>query len=202
MRLSNLKPWLIVLGLLLGFVATTLPANAQVMKTSTHKHLQGGRFQVHCNAAVVHLNGTQVPTITCPKPASAGSVGGGKMSASLPNIGADDNCNQAGELRIWWDESYSGWEICFTGTGFTNMTDYCAWGWLYGEYGCWNWNDSATSYRAECTDGHFYTDTNGNGSYDYFSLNSSNYLFGTGNMSNVPNDSLSSIQIAYSASSC
>lgn len=103
-----------------------------------------------------------------------------------PHTVATD-CTDVNDLAIYADAGQSGDRICFSGTGFVNLTDFLhGWGGIYG-----NWNDIASSWRAGIHFGTFYSDLNGEGR---------SYNFGRGSSGNfgdtvIGNDQLTSIKV-------
>ncbi|GER90747.1 hypothetical protein KDW_49090 [Dictyobacter vulcani] len=89
-------------------------------------------------------------------------------------------------MVIWSDANLQGWSICFVGTGFVNMTSFSV-------NPFWNWNDQASSYGTGCLDGIFYTNTNGWGQSQPFTMKTTGNF--DGYAGHLPNDALSSIYI-------
>ena len=67
-----------------------------------------------CSHLSVHLNGTQPATKTC----LDGQIS--TTGVSEPDCGSGTNI----ELILWWDPNYSGANICFSGTGATDLGEY------------------------------------------------------------------------------
>jgi hypothetical protein len=116
---------------------------------------QGGHATKHfvaqpCEHLLVHLRGSASPLTTCldSVPAS-NSV---RHPASI-SITCDDY-----SLVLYWDANFSGPTLCFSGSGWANLTDYCAPIYLGG---CLqNWNDKTSSFISHDTPGAFYKDIN------------------------------------------
>ncbi len=66
-----------------------------------------------CSHLSVHLNGTQPATQTC-------------LDGQISTTGVSEpDCGTTGiELILWWDPNYSGANICFSGTGSTDLGEY------------------------------------------------------------------------------
>ena len=151
-----------------------------------------------CSHQSVHLNGKNAPTVICLDQQAKGTH---------PYISVS-GCNTA-TVTVWWDQSFLGDSICFSGNGFANLTSYApAWYNVIGCH-CTSWNDQASSFalsgcvlngnpRANNPDfpGYFASDTNGNGQRQYFKWPvSKSWSDFTGQNGILPNDSLSSIYI-------
>jgi hypothetical protein len=157
-------------------------AQAAVRATPTNKP------GYNCTVLQVQLHGSQPATSTC--------LSKGKMTQKKglrqPFVNVTQ-CSQAA-LEITADINGNGFTICFIGSGFANMTDYCG-----PSPFClsWQWNDKASYFSSGCSGGVFYTDINGNGAAQLFHpYEASNFPFG-----NIPNDSLSSLQLSNSCNS-
>jgi hypothetical protein len=131
-----------------------------------------------CSHLSVHLNGTQPATQTCLD---------GQIS---PNGVSEPDCGATGiELILWWNANYSGPNICFSGTGSTELDSYpapaltCL---------CTSWDKQASSFemRDSSTVKTIYTDKGENGA----SFHATVYQ---GNLANTPvgDDNASSISI-------
>lgn len=135
-----------------------------------------------CNNLHITLRGNTndaAPIIECSDALSSGGVS--------PNIGVVD-CSSS-SIILYWDE-YAGGTLCFSGTGATDLTSYCA-PWNYG--GCVNnWNDKVTSFTSYAN-GKLYRDI-GEQNYLYSLSNGSRADF-AGN--NSLNDQASSICLGY-----
>lgn len=138
--------------------------------------------QQSCSVLQVELHGSQPATSTCLQSGKTASTSG-TVSPNTVVTGCSSHA-----LELYSDPDYSGYTICFIGSGFVNMTDYC--GPL--PVGClWNWNDAASSFWLGCSPVMFYTDTNGGGGSFYVgAYGKNNFPLGA-----INNDSLSSLRL-------
>ena len=151
-----------------------------VVRAAPAGKLDSGNTQ-NCFVLQVTLHGSQPATSTCVVQGKAQLTSGTVQPTTYVT-----GCSNAA-LTIYADHNQSGWTICFIGDGFVNMTDYSG----PAPFFAWNWNDNASSFRAGCASGTFYTDTNGNGGQSDFDPHQrGDFPFG-----NIWDDSLSSIQI-------
>lgn len=123
-----------------AFAASIQPTTSSlVTRTNIPNSVgKGGKGIKGCMVQVVQLHGTQPATMSCAdQPQKTGQKG------STPAIGTS-NCNNAW-VSLWWNQGEQGPEICFAGTGYVHMTDYCAW----ITFICFNWNDNASSYSLQ-----------------------------------------------------
>ena len=144
-----------ILGTMLGFVAT-ITATSPVALASPRTGPSSTAVASHqfskssCRVLEVTLHGNVRPTIKCYVVATP-------FSTITPNTVAT-NCPSANDLKIYQDasQSSSGAIICFTGTGFINMTDYRL-------NLLQSWNDQASSWSSGKWQGVFYKDISGEG---------------------------------------
>ena len=149
-----------------GFIA--LPVSAATRPAQVTKHL----VSQSCEHLLVHLRGNEPPLTTCLDAQHPKSV----------SITCDDY-----SLVLYWDANFSGATLCFSGSGWANLTDYCAPIYLGG---CLqNWNDKTSSFESHDTPGTFYYNTDLNGPALSFPVFFSANLYGS------LNDSISSLAI-------
>ena len=114
-----------------------------------------GQFRESCYRMRVQLNGDQTPTATCllknkPKP---GDI--------TPNI-MKSACNTT-DLQLFVASNYGGTELCFTGTGSTNLVNY----WI--DWPFTSWEEVVSSYKSGKWWGHFsYFANDGDPDYGLF----------------------------------
>lgn len=152
-----------------------------------------------CKIQVLHLHGTQPPTMTCGDQPQTKHIGNlNPMCAGICQ--GSNNCNNA-TVSIWWDNDEQGPELCLEGNGYVSFTygAYCAWIGIW----CYNWNNSASSYELQgcalssrTNEGDFETFPNGSEVDQPFnipvSLSPGNF---TGTNGRLPNDSLERIDL-------
>lgn len=184
-------------------VVAILPDGTAFANAKTGASLASGAkgHKVYCLHQVVHLKGSNPPSITCFDNKAVNMVN------HKPDIGTV-GCNGA-NVTLWWDASFNGPTICFSGDGFANLTNYAPPWYEYAPCHCLSWNHQASGFALfGCTligtnsqsdpnyPGYFATDTNGNGQRQYFKWNvSKSWSDFTGLDGILPNDSLSSIYI-------
>ena len=176
LRNFYVRSFLIIVGLAVLLSISALPVGAHIF---AHANAPSGP-RILCGHLVVHLNGHNPATTKCSdKKDSHGRV--------IPNLYVSD-CS-AKTLIIYADSNQSGWTICFYGSGWTNMTEYCG----PAPEGCfWNWNDNASSFRTGCSyANNFFADTNGEGTEQ----SAGSYQSGNFNGHPLYNDSLSSVYV-------
>ncbi|GCF11349.1 hypothetical protein KDI_49130 [Dictyobacter arantiisoli] len=126
---------------------TSSTSNVHASSKPSVPHLE------HCAVELVHLNGSNAPTVECLRPEkTAGQI--------IPNTYGTDCTSQA--LLLQAQDNNGTLQICFLGTGFINLTDYT---WRFWPN---TWNDRPTYYQSGCTRGIFYSDINGQGSTQNF----------------------------------
>lgn len=162
--------WVFALFALLAVLSlAALPVSAHTRTVPSNT----GSARPTCHSLSVHLNGTAPATVKC-------------LDKQLgPDIGKT-GCG-SNTLIIYADAGFSGWNICFSGWGSTDMTSY----WVNP---FWNWNDQASSYISSCNSGVFYADTGQRGQQQPFANNQQANF--DGQNGHLPNDSLSSVYIS------
>lgn len=95
-----------------------------------------------CSHLSVQLNGTRPATENC----LDRQLNTGRMSPKSVTTG----CGSP-SLILWWDGGFSGFSICFSGSGATDLTSYakpsgarCS---VASGPNCTSWNDNASSYE-------------------------------------------------------
>lgn len=136
----------VLLALILVGALTTQVAQAAPIHSTTSPHTVvpvAGQFRESCYRLRVQLNGNQTPTATCllkekPKP---GDI--------TPNI-SETTCNTT-DMQLFEDANYAGTaaEICFAGTGYTNLNNY----WIFWPFT--TWAEVVSSYKTGKWTGHF-----------------------------------------------
>ena len=128
---------------------------------------------------------------------------------TAPYIGID-NCNTA-EVTLWWDLDFSGDELCFSGNGLVNLTDYAPSWYTSILCHCFSWDDQSSSFALDgcalsessspnpISPGIFTTDTWDEGQVQYFKWNVSKSWRNFNGLNGIlPNDSLSTVDIECS----
>ena len=168
--LRHFFKWVFPLFALLAVLAiAALPVGAHTGSVSSIT----GNSRPTCHSLSVHLNGKAPATVKCLDKQSGPFIG---------KTGCASNT-----LIIYADAGFSGWSICFSGWGSTDMTSY----WVNP---FWNWNDQASSYISSCNSGVFYKDTGQRGQQQSFAKNEQANF--DGQNGHLPNDSLSSVFIS------
>ena len=136
--------------------------------------------QSGCRTLEVTLHGSDNPTLKC-------------QDRTVSRLGVTPytlatTCASANDLKIYQDagQHSTGAVICFSGTGFINMTDYWV-NWFQ------SWNDQASSWSSGKWEGVFYKDISGEGVYQNFPWLETGEFDGQNGA--LPNDSLSSFKI-------
>ncbi|WP_338254124.1 hypothetical protein [Dictyobacter halimunensis] len=93
-------------------------------------------------------------------------------------------------FELYDSPGWGGNTICFIGSGFVNLTDYCA-HWFGNAYCTNSWNDNAASFWSGCSTGTMYSDINGGGGSQRFDI----YEKGNFSYGNIQNYSLSSLKL-------
>ncbi len=196
MKQTTIRALGISVALIIAVLVSTMIFSGKVFARATDTApseigIKVGTTIYHCQTLEVHLHGDQPATSICldgmaPVPSSKSA------RQTSPDIKVDNSCsNYFNDLALWWDANYYGPDICFTGSGTANMTDYK---WC-NVFGCYSWNDQASSYATGCSPVTFYVNTNRKGSNVTVPPdNAGNFTPGA-----VPNDSLSSV---YLSSNC
>lgn len=131
---------------------------------------------VGCAHRMVQLHGSAAATSFCADKSASTSV--------TPDVNISF-CG-SGDLKIYQNGSFSGYEICFSGTGTANMTAYTMPNGV-------NWNDQASSATTGSNCVVFWSDTNERGNADSVSTFTSWQFWRS--YSAVGNDALSSIDV-------
>lgn len=188
-NLQHIALHLLTLGTARGFAVTVMAASpvAHVSpRTGTNSTAAAVRQlrQAGCHVLEVTLHGNASPTAKC-------SLVVASSSAATPYTLAT-TCASANDLKIYQDafQKSTGAVICFSGTGFINMTDYWI-NWFQ------SWNDQASSWSSGKWQGAFYKDISGEGVSQNFNWFSTGEFDGQNGA--LPNDSLSSLKIDGSA---
>jgi hypothetical protein len=107
-----------------------------------------------CARLRVHLNGDQIPTVTC-------LLTEQQARSRVTPLIQQSSCDPA-DLQLFDNNSYGGDEICFNGTGHLNLDHY------YKPV-LSNWNDKVSSYKTGQWYGHFSWDNDNGGPHHNFS---------------------------------
>ena len=159
--------------------------------------------ELHCSHQAVHLSGTAPAIVTCLHKDMSKRPG-----SVVPDIGIT-SCNATNNVTLFWDTSFGGDTICFTGSGFANLANYAPAWYNVIPCHCSSWNDQASGFALDgCAligtnnpndanyPGYFAINNNGNGQRQYFKWNvSKSWSNFTGQSGILPNDSLSSLYI-------
>src|SRR5579885_1794907 len=141
-----------------------------------------------CRHPIVYLHDTSPTTSKCMDTPQRSPHGSSATMIPYTNV---TNCGPQ-SLHLFNNINFdaSNGDVCFVGTGFINLTDIQG-PWWWGPFV--SWNDKASSYQTNCTQGTFYADINGNGSHQAFASRQSANFDGVDFKLN--NDTLSSFDI-------
>lgn len=167
----NSKRLMAGLVLLLGM--PTFAHSVLFLSTSNSVHLSSKSEQKPCRIVLVHLNGNNPSSQTCIDSST---------EKTNPNLSNGD-CGNTTNLFV--DAYQQGAEICFSGTGFANLTDYSWCDFFF----CYSWNDTATSFATHTQPATFYIDINGGGLDASYGSN----RLGNFTSNPMPNDAVSSV---------